>query len=136
MPVCVGVAFKRVAKSYWFDPNGLELDENDRVVVETTRGLELGVVKIGPREIVPSEIQAPLKRTLRHASDDDLQQERRNRDKAKQALALCQERVRALNLPMKLLQAEYTFDATQVTIYFAAESRVDFRELVRELGAN
>src|ERR1051325_2067206 len=110
MPVCVGVAFKRVAKSYWFDPNGLGLQEEDRVVVETTRGLELGVVKIGPREIVEAEIQAPLKKALRLASDNDLQQERRNRDKAKQALTLCHDRVRHLNLPMKLLQAEYTFD--------------------------
>jgi cell fate regulator YaaT (PSP1 superfamily) len=134
MPLCVGVAFKRVAKSYWFDPAGLELTEEDRVVVETTRGIELGTVKIAPRQIVPDEIQAPLKRVLRSASDQDLEQERRNRQKAKQALSICQERVKWHNLPMKLLQAEYNFDSTQVTIYFAAESRVDFRELVRDVA--
>jgi len=136
MPVCAGVAFKRVAKSYWFDPNGLELQEDDRVVVETTRGLELGVVKITPREIIPEEIQSALKRVLRLASDVDLLQEQRNREKSRQALTLCQERIRVLSLPMKLLQAEFTFDGSQVTIYFAAESRVDFRELVRDLGAS
>ena len=135
MTVCVGVAFKRVAKSYWFDPGGLALEEGDRVVVETTRGLELGQVKIALREVPADEIQAPLKRVLRLAEDRDLDQERQNRIRARQSLALCQEKVRQHNLPMKLLQAEYNFDASQVTIYFAAEARVDFRDLVRDVAA-
>ena len=134
MPVCAGVAFKRVAKSYWFDPGEVEVQEEDRVVVETTRGLELGVVKIAPRHIPDHEIQAPLKRILRHAEQTDFLQERRNRESAKHALAVCLERVQKFNLPMRLLQSEYTFDGTQVTIYFVAESRVDFRELVREVS--
>src|SRR5579871_1467622 len=134
MPLCVGVAFKRVAKSYWFDPGALDLQEEDRVVVETTRGAELGTVKIGPRQVVEQEIQAPLKRVLRQAERADLEQERRNREKAKHALAVCQDKVRAHHLPMKLLQAEYNFDASQVTVYFAAEARVDFRELVRDVA--
>lgn len=136
MPTCVGVAFKRVAKSYWFDPAGLELQEADRVVVETTRGVELGSIKIGPREIVPDEIQAPLKRVLRRAEQQDLDQERQNRIRARSTLALCQERVKALALPMKLLQAEYNFDGSQVTVYFASEARVDFRELVRDIAGH
>ena len=135
MPVCVGIAFKRVAKSYWFDPDGLKLEENDRVVVETTRGLELGLVKIVPREIVIDELQSPLKRVLRLAEDTDLEQERENRIKARQALALCQDKVKKHNLTMKLLQAEFNFDSSQITIYFAAEARVDFRELVRDVAA-
>ncbi len=135
MPVCIGVAFKRVAKSYWFDPAGLDLVEDDRVVVETTRGAELGVVKIGPRDIVESEIQGELKRVIRKAATNDLLQERQNRERARRAMSVCLERVQALRLPMKLLQAEYSFDAMQVTVYFAAESRVDFRELVRDVAA-
>lgn len=134
MPVCVGVAFKRVAKSYWFDPDNLILDEGDRVVVETTRGLELGQVKIGARDVVLDEIQSPLKRVVRLAEDSDLAQERQNRIKARQSLAMCQEKVRQHGLPMKLLQAEYNFDASQVTIYFAADARVDFRDLVRDVA--
>lgn len=136
MPLCVGVSFKRVAKSYWFDPSGLDLTENDRVVVETTRGAEIGHVKIGPRDVVEAEIQAPLKRVVRRASDADYLQERSNKEKARAALSLCQQHVAALNLPMKLLQAEYSFDATQVTVYFTADARVDFRELVRDVAAN
>ena len=135
MPLCVGVAFKRVAKSYWFDPDGLELEEDDRVIVETTRGAEIGIVKIGPRLVVDDEMQGSLKRVLRKADAADLVQERQNREKAKRAMAICVERVASLCLPLKLLQAEYSFDAMQVTVYFAADSRVDFRELVREVAA-
>lgn len=135
MPVCVGVAFKRVAKSYWFDPGDIMLTEGQRVIVETTRGLEIGSVKIGAHEVPADEIQAPLKRVLRASTEADHKQERQNREKARQALAICQERVTHHHLPMKLLQAEYCFDASQVTIYFASESRVDFRELVRDVAA-
>ena len=135
MPLCVGVSFKRVAKSYWFDPAGMDLEEDDRVIVETTRGAEIGSVKIAARMIVDDEIQGPLKRVLRKASAADLIQERQNREKAKRAMAVCVERVNALRLPMKLLQAEYSFDGMQVTVYFAADARVDFRELVREVAA-
>lgn len=134
MPLCVGVSFKRVAKSYWFDPDGLNLQEEDRVVVETTRGLELGLVKIGPCEVRSDDLQPPVKRVVRQATEDDLRQERQNRILARQALTACQECVKLHLLPMKLLQAEYNFDASQVTIYFAAESRVDFRELVRDVA--
>jgi len=135
MPLCVGVAFKRVAKAYWFDPQDLDLDEEDRVIVETTRGTEIGTVKIGPRMIVEDEIQGPLKRVVRKALAADLIQERQNREKARRAMAICVERVAALRLPMKLLQAEYSFDGLQVTVYFAADARVDFRELVRDVAA-
>jgi cell fate regulator YaaT (PSP1 superfamily) len=91
-------------------------------------------VKIAPREVPDAEIQTALKRVLRHAEDRDLEQERRNRQKARAALASCQERVRHHELPMRLLQAEYNFDGSQVTIYFSAESRVDFRDLVRDVA--
>ena len=135
MSLCVGVAFKRVAKSYWFDPGDLALAEGQRVVVETTRGLEIGTIKIGPHEVPAEEMQAPLKRVLRTSTETDHKQERQNRDRAKQALAVCQERVAEHRLPMKLLQAEYCFDGSQVTVYFASESRVDFRDLVRDVAA-
>ncbi len=136
MPLYTGVAFKRVARSYWYDPAGLTLAEGDRVVVETTRGPELGTVKIGPREVPMDELQGAPKRVIRMAGPEDFQQERTNREQARKALAICAERVRAHDLPMKLLQAELSFDGQQVTIYFAAETRVDFRELVREVGAH
>ncbi len=135
MTVCVGVAFKRVARSYWFDPCEMNLKEGMRVVVETSRGPEIGVVKLGPREVHEDDLQSELKPVLRHAEFADLQRERDNRQAAKDALALCAQKVRDYELPMRLLQAEMTFDGTQVTIYFAAEHRVDFRELVRDVSS-
>jgi cell fate regulator YaaT (PSP1 superfamily) len=134
MPHVVGVAFKRVARSYWFDPGSFELKDFDRVIVETTRGMEIGTVRVSPREIPEDELQAPLKRVLRLAEPRDTEQEARNQEKARHALAICADRVKYHNLPMKLLQAEYNFDASQVTISFFAESRVDFRELVRDVA--
>ena len=83
MPLAVGVAFKRVAKSYWFDPGTLELKDFDRVVVETARGLEIGTVRVTPREILESELQAPLKRVLRMADAQDVQQETANKERAR-----------------------------------------------------
>ena len=135
MPICVGIAFKRVSRSYWFDPAGLDLEEQDRVVVETSRGAELGIVKITSREIPDYEIQGALQKVLRTAEASDMMQERRNREKAKQALELCLERVKNYELPMKLLQSEYNFEGTQATVYFSAETRVDFRDLVRDVAS-
>lgn len=135
MPICVGIAFKRVSRSYWFDPAGLDLEEQDRVVVETTRGAELGIVKITSREIPEYEIQGALQKVLRIAEARDMIQERRNREKAKQALDICLERVKHYELPMKLLQSENNFEGSQVTVYFSAETRVDFRDLVRDVAS-
>ena len=134
MPRVVGVAFKRVSRSYWFDPCELELNDMDRVVVETTRGLEIGTVRVAPREVSESDLQAPLKRVLRMAGERDFEQEEQNRELARKAMSLCRDRVQHHALPMKLIQAEYNFECSQVTIYFAADNRVDFRELVKDVG--
>jgi cell fate regulator YaaT (PSP1 superfamily) len=134
MPVAVGVAFKRVAKSYWFDPGTLDLKDMDRVIVDTARGLELGTVRVTAREITADELQAPLKPVVRLAEEKDYLQDGRNKDNAKRAMTICAERVKQHGMDMKLVQAEYNFDATQVTIYFVAEGRVDFRELVKDVA--
>jgi Uncharacterized homolog of PSP1 len=134
MPTAVGVAFKRVAKSYWFDPSGYELKDFDRVVVETTRGQEIGTVRVTAREVPPDELQAPLKQVVRLADERDFEQEKRNLERAREARRHCGERIRSHGLPMRLLQAEYNFDGSQITFYFSAETRVDFRELVKDLA--
>ena len=81
------------------------------------------------------ELQAPLKPVIRLANETDAQQHLDNRTKAKAASDVCKEQIKSLELPMRLLQTEYSFDATQVTFYFSAETRVDFRELVRLVAA-
>src|SRR5258708_3494291 len=135
MPTAVGVAFKRVAKSYWFDPADLHLNDFDRVIVETARGNEIGTVRVTAREIPEDELQSALKRVVRMADERDYEQERRNRDRAREAGRMCADRIKGHNLPMRLLQAEYCFDGSQITFYFSAEARVDFRDLVKDLAA-
>lgn len=134
MPTCVGIAFKRVARSYWFDAGGFDLRADERVVVETSRGPEMGTVKIEETIVPEEEITSPLKKVLRLAEQSDYLKEQENRYNAKEALRACKEAARRMNLPMRLLQAEYSFDGTQATVYFSAEGRVDFRDLVRDVS--
>lgn len=136
MPIIVGINFKPAGRIYSFDPEGLELQPGDLVMVETSRGVEPGRVKHRAREVAETEIVAPLKRVLRRATEADQAQVSANEARAEQALALCRERVLARSLPMKLVRAEYAFDRSQITIYFSAEGRVDFRELVKDLAAH
>jgi cell fate regulator YaaT (PSP1 superfamily) len=130
----VGIRFKRVSKTYYFEPAGFDLKVNDQVVVETARGLELGQVVIAPRDVPPSEIPEPLKPVLRIADTEDFKRMKEFQTKEKDALTDGGKVVERLRLPMKLISAEYNLDGSRVTLYFTAEERVDFRELVRELA--
>lgn len=135
MPLVVGVSFRRVGKVYYFDPGDLNLREGDFVIAETARGVEFGEVMIEPREVSDEELVAPLKKIVRQATGDDLEREAVNREKEQQAIEICQRKIAEHNLPMKLIDAEYTFDSSQITFSFTAESRVDFRDLVRDLSS-
>jgi len=129
----VGVRFKKAGKVYYFDPAGIDLEVNDPVVVTTTRGLELGYVIIAPRQVLANEVTTPLKPVVRKAEPDDIRQAQELEVKEKEALIECGKSIAKLNLPMKLLSAEYNLDGNRLTFYFSAEERIDFRELVREL---
>lgn len=130
----VGVRFKRTGRIYYFDPSGIELEMGERVVVETSRGSELGKVAIAPSPAVASELTRPLKPVVRKADAEDIERADRLKQKEGEALAECAGLVAKLELPMKLISAEYNLDGNRLTIFFGAEGRVDFRELVRELG--
>ena len=134
MPLVVGVSFRRVGKVYYFDPGGLNLREGDFVIAETARGVEFGEVMVEPRQVPDEELVAPLKKIVRKATGDDLEREAANREKEHESLEICQRKIQDHNLPMKLIDVEYTFDGSQITFSFTAESRVDFRELVRDLA--
>ncbi len=133
MAEIVGIRFKRACKIYYFDPADIELEINDHVVVKTVRGLELGQVAIAPRQVVASEVTEPLKPVVRKAEPEDISRAQEFAEKEKEALAECGKLIAKLNLPMKLLSAEYNLDGSRLTLFFSAEERVDFRELVREL---
>ncbi len=134
MPRVVGVTFRRVGKIYYFDPGEHELREGDFVIAETARGIEFGEVVLEPREVPDEELVAPLKKIIRRATSEDLEREASNREKEKHAFEVCQQKIQDHGLPMKLLDAEYAFDGSQVTFSFSADGRVDFRELVKDVA--
>jgi cell fate regulator YaaT (PSP1 superfamily) len=135
VPRVVGVRFKRAGKIYYFDPADLDLQRGDRVIVETARGTELGEVAVGIREVDEQEIVAPLKRVIRQASADDLEQAARNRAKETEAAEICGRKIAEHGLDMNLVDVEYSFDGNKIVFYFTAEGRVDFRELVKDLAS-
>lgn len=110
------------------------MHEGDFVIAETARGIEFGEVMIEPREIPESELVAPLKKVIRLANGNDLERAAVNRESEKEAFYICSRKIAEHNLPMKLLEAEFSFDGTMITFCFSAEGRVDFRELVKDLG--
>lgn len=131
----VGVRFKRAGKVYYFDPRPApQLGTGDHVVVQTSRGEEVGKVVIPPTEVPDTEVIQPLKPVERRADWRDLTTMESFRLRESEALAAAKQKVREHNLPMKMVRAEYSFDGARLTIYFSAEKRVDFRELVRDLA--
>jgi cell fate regulator YaaT (PSP1 superfamily) len=130
----VGVRFRRAGKVYHFDLAGIELDTGDFVVVDTARGQELGQVVTKPAQVSDSETNRNLKSVVRKATDEDMEKANGFRLKEKEALDECERLVAKMELPMKLISTEYSFDGNRLTVYFGAEGRVDFRELVRELS--
>ena len=131
----VGISFRPAGRIYSFDPGELELAPGDEVVTETARGIELGRVKYPARDVEAVQVEGTLKRVLRRVTEAARAASAANEEKAEQALAIARERVVARRLPMKVMRAEYAFDRSQITIYFASEGRVDFRELVKDLAA-
>ena len=131
----VGVKFKEAGKLYYFSPGDLKVSKGDNVIVETARGLEFGTVTMEETEIKESEIVAPLKNIIRTATEKDRRKHKQNLEKKAEALRLCQEKIDAHKLEMKLIDVEYTFDNSKVVFYFTADGRVDFRELVKDLAA-
>lgn len=135
MQIVVGISFKEAGKVYYFDPIDIELRYGDHVIVETSRGIELGEVIINPKEVDESEIIQPLKSVIRKATLKDMEQLEINIEKEKEAHQICLEKITKHDLPMKLVDVEYTFDNNKIIFYFTADGRVDFRELVKDLAS-
>lgn len=134
MTKVIGVRFKENGKSYYFNPKDFDIKENDNVIVETVRGLEFGKVVFAGKEINEEELSTPLKDVVRVATSADEAKHEENIKKAKEAIGLCEEKVKKHKLEMKLIDAEYTFDNSKIIFYFSAEGRIDFRELVKDLA--
>lgn len=135
MQTVVGVRFKRAGKIYYFSPGSLDIQANDDVIVETARGVEYGTAVIGPREVEDDAVVLPLKEVQRKATEADKAKVIENASREKEAFDICAEKIAAHQLPMKLVQVEYTFDVNKIIFYFTADGRIDFRELVKDLAA-
>ena len=135
MAVIIGVRFKNTGKVYYFDPGQNQLEKGSLVVVETARGIECGEVVIPNKEVADSTIVKPLKPVLRPATPEDKRRAKENAEKEQRAMRVCQEKIAAHKLDMKLVDVEYTFDNSKILFYFTADGRVDFRDLVKDLAA-
>ena len=135
MAVIIGVRFKNTGKVYYFDPGQNQLEKGSLVVVETARGIECGEVVIPNKEVADSTIVKPLKPVLRPATPEDKRRAKENAEKEQRAMRVCQEKIAAHKLDMKLVDVEYTFDNSKILFYFTADGRVDFRDLVKDLAS-
>ena len=131
----VGIRFRNAGKIYYFGPGNLESKAGMHAIVETARGVEIGTVITGPREVSEESVIQPLKPVIRIATEADERQAEKNREKEKEAYRICLEKIAKHNLDMKLVEAEYTFDNNKLLFYFTADGRIDFRELVKDLAA-
>lgn len=131
----IGVRFKSVGKVYYFDPQGNNVKQGDKVIVETARGVECGEVVIVDREIDQTKFTSPIKPIIRIANDEDFKRIERNKAKEAEAFKICEAKIAAHKLKMNLIGVECTFDNNKLLFYFTAENRVDFRELVKDLAA-
>lgn len=130
----IGVRFKKAGKIYYFSPVEFEIKKGDYVIVETARGIEFGECVIGLKEIKEEEIVSPLKSVIRIADEKDILKHKENKEKEKEALNICLNKIQEHKLDMKLIDVEYTFDNHKVIFYFTADGRIDFRELVKDLA--
>ena len=131
----VGIRFRDAGKVYYFAPGNLKIEENDRVIVETARGLEYGFVSSGNQMVPSSKIVPPLRPVVRMADDRDTERYEANKKLEAEAFEVCRQKIADHGLDMKLIEAEYTFDNSKLLFYFSAEVRVDFRELVKDLAS-
>ena len=138
MAKVIGIKFKNTAKVYYFAPAN-EKDvykEDDGVVVETSKGVEYGTVVFGEKEVPDNEISHPLKPIIRKATEKDIAKVKEKEAKIPEAMEFASKKINELNLDMKLIGAEYSFDGNKLTFYFSADERIDFRELVKHLASN
>ena len=135
MPKIVGIRFNPVTKIYYFDPQRISgLKVEDRVIVQTARGIELGQVVIPIKHVPVKEIKGELKPVVRRATPLDLIMAQDYKASEASALEICKQLVKEMEIPMKMVRASYSFDGSRLMFSFTSDQRVDFRDLVKELA--
>ena len=129
-----GVRFKSGGKQYYFDPQGQQVAEGQGVIIETSRGLEYGECVQANTMVEDEAVVQPLRPLVRIATDKDLDTVAKNHEKEKKAFTICQDKIAAHGLDMKLVDVEYNFEGNKILFFFTSEGRVDFRALVKDLA--
>lgn len=135
MPDVVSVRFRNRGKIYYFDPAGNEPAAGDQLVVETSKGTELGRCVEGVHDVEEGSIVQPLRPVIRIATAEDIAIAEENRKKEQAAFEICQEKIESHGLDMRLVDVEYSFFGEKILFFFTSDGRVDFRELVKDLAA-
>ena len=130
----VGARFKTAGAIYDFDANGLDVSVGDRVIVEAERGIAMATIATPTRDWTPEGVSGRPPRVLRRADDRDFTREDENRRREQETHRWLRETILSRRLPMKLVKVEYGLDGSKATVYFFAENRIDFRELVRDVA--
>ena len=131
----VGVSFKKGGRKYFFDTNKLNLKKNLTVIVETERGLQFGYIVTDVQKKDKKSLFLPLKKVIRVSTKKDYTQYLNNLKDAEKGKIKCEELVKKNNLDMKIIDANYTFERTQLYFNFTSSGRVDFRELTKQLAS-
>ena len=134
MTEVISVRFRGGAKTYYFDPNGLTIHPDQYVVVETSQGLEYVCCVEGNHEVSDQSVVQPLRPVIRIATENDHKAAAYNRKREKEAFSVCEKKLTAHTLEMKLVNVECNFEGNKIIFFFTAEGRVDFRELVKDLA--
>ena len=132
MPLAVGVQIRRTKDIIYCDAGSIDVSMNTQLLVEVDNGIEVGMVVI-PEQMV--ETKEPLKKVIRLFTEEDIKRVEKNKGYAKRDLPVILDKVETLKVKMNLSMIEYNFEKTKLFIYYTAEERVDFRELLKELGA-
>lgn len=131
----VGVKFATTPRAYFFGYKDLDIVLDDMVVVETSKGIEVGQIAFEPIEIEKYKSSLALKPIIRKATDIDLKMYELNKKDAKYAFEICKNEVKRLGLDMHLISCEYSLDKSKVLFSYLADDRVDFRELLKVLAS-
>jgi cell fate regulator YaaT (PSP1 superfamily) len=131
----VSVRFKKGGKNYYFNPNGMQIQPGQNVIIDTSRGVEFGECTQGNTQVDETTLISPLRPVIRLATEEDRKTAEANRKKEAKAFEICQQKIAEHGLDMKLVEVEYNFEGNKILFFFTSEGRVDFRELVKDLAA-
>ena len=134
MTEVISVRFRNGCKTYFFDPHGIAVQAGQHVIVETASGNEYVTCTEGNHEVSDESVVQPLRPVIRKATEDDLRVASINREREKEAMTICAEKIAKHGLEMKLVDVECSFEGNKILFFFTADGRVDFRELVKDLA--